>query len=304
MKKSIALVAVCATALSPIFTTPAYAADPTPSNAAIMQANCAAFVTTNYGPITPSLNSTYYSFEVDFDGVDADPVFDPATRVNDETTWTPDLTSARTLNGPDASQSTQLRRNGKSPNIFATDVRASSETWSNNSVEYNIDGTVTTTFTYQCDVTEHEWTPPTPARFTYKLKPGSPANDDCSRFDDDFDHPNYGQARGNCVVDTTIPGAPGFFTLDDLGLVGAFAPIEQTSDPETYGPFLDPNAGPHTYFDTNALGHAVVCISPGSKGGEWRAQNGYGGLGGACSTATFNGIPPGTPIPSNSLPVS
>jgi hypothetical protein len=301
MNKTFALAAACATALSPILAAPAFAqAAPSTATLTTMTNTCANLVTMNFGTTTPG-NYTYYSVVVDSDGgTDGDPVF-LGNRVNDASTWTPDETSTKTLNGADASQSTALIRNGKSPNIFATDVRASSVTWSNNSVEFDADYTITTTFEYGCDVTQHEWNPPVPGTFTYTLREGSPANDDCSRFDNDVNHPNYGSRIGNCVPTVNQPPQAGFHTENNLGVQGAFT---VTQDRIENLRMTDENAGPHTYFDTNELGHAVVCISPGSKGGEWRAQNSYGGLGGACSTAKFLSLPPGGSIPSNSLPVT
>lgn len=43
----------------------------------------------------------------------------------------------------------------------------------------------------------------------------------------------------------------------------------------------------------------VICNSPGSKGGQWRAQNGYGG--GMCNTASYLALPGRDPS-SNSIP--
>ncbi len=279
---------------------------------------CKPPATTSSSPITVrrwrALNSTFYAFEVVVDSsTDADPVYDPATRVNDEDTWMPDLTSTHTLHGPDASQSTQLVRNGKSPNIFATDVKASSETWSNNSVDYMIDGTVTTTFAYHCDVTKYEWTdpvgptPPSGANYDYEHK-DNPGQNLCDKYDGTR---YWGETHGNCVLvgvtydDEGDEGSPGFFTDVPIGPVGDFT-VDQTSESETYGPFTDLNAGSHTYYDTGALGQAVVCISPGPKGGTWRTQNMYTGVAPQlpCTTATFLSLAPNTGIPSNSLPVN
>jgi hypothetical protein len=313
MKNKIALIAACATALSPIVSSPAFAADPTATNAATMDANCAAYVHANLGSTTESADSTYFGYEVQITGAtDAAPQVVPGSRINDDTTWTPDTTSIHKLYGPDASQSTHLTRNGKSPNIFATDVKASSESWSNNSVEYTVETTVTTTFTYQCDVTKYAWTPPVAptapsgAIYDYKHKI-NPGNNDCDKYDGAV---YYGQTKGNCVLDSvtySIPGTDGeegYFTDVPLGLVGTFDTISQTSDPERGDPIVDPAAGFHRYYATDALGSAVVCNSPGSKGGTWTPQNMYTGLSPQlpCSSATFNALPGGA-IPSNSLPV-
>jgi hypothetical protein len=53
--------------------------------------------------------------------------------------------------------------------------------------------------------------------------------------------------------------------------------------------------------------YALACISPGSKGGTWRAKEYY--TGGNCSTATFNAASTVAgrtfdPIASNSLPAN
>lgn len=86
--------------------------------------------------------------------------------------------------------------------------------------------------------------------------------------------------------------------------------LQSTGNRTAIDPSLDEiSAGPDEYdhdstpYVTNVTTpnvEAVVCISPGSKGGTWKRQNGYGG---ECSTALYNSLNPGG-TPSASLPSS
>lgn len=53
-------------------------------------------------------------------------------------------------------------------------------------------------------------------------------------------------------------------------------------------PYIDPNA-------SSDSAQVVICISPGKKPGDWRAQNGYDGSLGTCSRAFYDSIPASTP---------
>jgi hypothetical protein len=190
--------------------------------------------------------------------------------------------------GVDASESTQLVRHGKSPNIFATDVRAASVTYSNSEYDFTADYETTTTFSYVCQVTQH-------ARTGSYVHNGTPGVNDCDAKTASTTNTNWGDDWGNClwIEGQSVDSAASQFNTNHT--------IDQV-DTEFDVPGHETSGGPYTFFESDALFDAVVCISPGSKGGTWRAQNNYGGLGGACSTATFNATAPGTAIPSASLP--
>lgn len=78
-------------------------------------------------------------------------------------------------------------------------------------------------------------------------------------------------------------------------------PVTATSTTVTYGTRTETIPGPWT--DPNAStvgGEVVICNSPGRNPGTWRAQNGYDGSLGQCSTAWYNtlGSTPSVSVPT------
>jgi hypothetical protein len=75
--------------------------------------------------------------------------------------------------------------------------------------------------------------------------------------------------------------------------------VDPSLDQVSAGPDqFDHNSSPYVTNVTATNVETVVCISPGSKGGTWKQQNGYGG---ACNTTLYNSLNPGG-TPSASLP--
>jgi hypothetical protein len=95
---------------------------------------------------------------------------------------------------------------------------------------------------------------------------------------------HWGHDFGNCVFVQTAPGEDAYDDPDTPAYNDPAAPVgdpeagvavnqDQTDSLggfEPNGPRVDVTA---QYF----VGKTVICISPGSKGGSWKAQNGYGG---------------------------
>ena len=196
----------------------------------------------------------------------------------------------------DASGASHLSRNGLSPNIFATDAVAHTVTYDNSTYAFTATYNITTTFSYSCDVTQH-----------IAAVPGSTGLEtegDCaSRVAQD---PELGPHVN-----------PGLYCLDlshRLTVTTPGTPAQDNADPEdsttgtvdqagtASGGDTELNGGLYTFQNQSLQVSAVVCNSPGSKAGSWRAQNSYAGAGGACSTATFMSLAPNTGIPSVSLP--
>ncbi|HEY8434961.1 MAG TPA: hypothetical protein VIK68_10170 [Sphingomicrobium sp.] len=198
----------------------------------------------------------------------------------------------------DASGATHLSRNGQSPNIFATDAVAHTVTYDNSTYDFNATYNITTTFSYACDVTQH--IPATPS--TTRLETQGECADRVAHDPDLGPHVNPGQY---CLILSnrqmiTVPGTPAQDNADPQD--SSTGTLDQAGTAS--GQDTELNGGPYTFQNQSLQVSAVVCNSPGSKGGTWRAQNGYLGLGGACSTATFLSLPPNTGIPSVSLPTS
>jgi hypothetical protein len=199
----------------------------------------------------------------------------------------------------DASGASHLSRNGNSPNIFATDAVAHTVTYDNSTYAFTATYNISTTFSYSCDVTKHV--------------AGTPAT---SRLED-FEECVTRMAQDGVANGVQVPGiyckdVNNRITINVPGTDPQTNPDAEDSTTGTAGPQAgtasggdtELNGGQYTFQNQSLPVSAVVCISPGSKGGSWKAQNLYAGLGGTCSTATFMSLPPNTGIPSVSLPTS
>jgi hypothetical protein len=140
MKKSIALVAMCATALSPIFATPAFAQVATPT--AQMQATCAATAVVN-----PDPNSTY---SATFDT--ASVTSDVGDEVISDLDVIEDIPGGQVVGVVGPTFTGILGRHGGSPNIFG-EFETVTE-YSGGSYIADVEYSQTTTFTYGCIVSK------------------------------------------------------------------------------------------------------------------------------------------------------
>ncbi len=227
-----------------------------------------------------------------------------ADRVIDQDSWAPSVGATANYNDIDASASSKLYRNGKSPNLFVKDALAGTVTWSANSYDFTGNYNITTTFEFTCHVTEH----------VAAVLPVYESENECvARVKVDGSIPSsYNKGFGAWCNEQTPDHSGNYDNRlklvdgvdahdnDDTGL-DTTATIDQAGTALLAG--HEDFGGVHTYTNQAVPVQTVVCISPGSKGGTWTAKNLYAGLGGTCSTATFNATAPGTIIPSASLPV-
>lgn len=150
MKKTIALVAICATALSPVFVTPAFAAIAVPT--AELEALCAGTTIVN-----PDPNSTYRAtLNSNVQTVTGPEYVKSVNTITDIPGGMLISTSAPTFTG-------NLGRHGGSPNIFGEFKTLS--TFSGGTLIQDVTYAQDTTFTYGCIVTKttkggNQTTPP------------------------------------------------------------------------------------------------------------------------------------------------
>jgi hypothetical protein len=201
----------------------------------------------------------------------------------------------------DASGASHLSRNGLSPNIFATDAVAHTVTYSNSTYDFTGTFNITTTFSFSCDVTEHI---PAVAPSTRTETEGECASRIATSDDPALKPPAINPGL-YCMdpdhrLTITVPGTPAQDNADPQD--STTGTVDQAGT--ALGQDTELNGGPFTFNNQSLQVSAVVCISPGSKGGAWKPQNGYLGGGGTCSTATFLALPPTGSIPSVSLPSS
>jgi hypothetical protein len=93
-------------------------------------------------------------------------------------------------------------------------------------------------------------------------------------------NPHWGEDIGACVWTQTAPAQPAYDDPaynDEPALVGneAGVPVNQDQTDNLNG--IEDHGGPVQVTGDYHVGQPVICISPGSKGGSWRTQNGYGG---------------------------
>lgn len=293
--KIIAAIALCGSSLSPLLSVPAFAATPTAATDTAMDTQCAADL------LAAGAGDPDFVVEtVVGNDTAAAPVEVAGSGVQEN--WAP-AGYIVSVSGVSAAGSTALTRNGKSPNIFVTDAKASSVTWSNSTYDYTANYTVTTTFQYECKITEtvhhHDLvTPAVPGHHVWAGPAGANPNQGaCDAYDAAGNF--QGENQGQC---DWVDGTPAVYNDYDTETVTNVAhSIDEVGDP--YSDTTEGlSGGQHTFYDQNEPVAAVVCISPGKVPGTWRAQNGYDGTGvKACSTTLFNSLPGGT-IPSASLP--
>lgn len=292
MKKSIALVAMCATALSPVISTATHAAiteTPVADEAGTitlgkMQTACNLIASTNYsGP------DKYTAVAVP--STDAPALVDgPTERTGTRTNFTNVVLIG--VSYSNFSISDGPFRVGGSVNMFG-DLTAGQKNWTGSTYDYQAIADSTFDFGFDCDILRAEYIAPI-------TKPGgvydNPGRGDCNGFTPDKDF--WGEDQGACIFKpdgTTISvgaasyGEPEFFETVDGGAV------PQPQDDLLAG---HEAAGPADFATGNfPQGQVVICISPstttkrGSPGG-WVAKNYYGGgdlngTGIGCNATTF-----------------
>jgi hypothetical protein len=98
-------------------------------------------------------------------------------------------------------------------------------------------------------------------------------------------NPHWGTNIGNCIWTQTAPGEDAYTDpayddpayWDDATVIGNEAGTAVNQDQSDNLAGFEDHGGRVDVTGEYFVGKAVICISPGSKGGSWRAQNGYNG---------------------------
>lgn len=199
----------------------------------------------------------------------------------------------------DASAATNLVRNGKSPNIFATDAVAHTVTYSNTTYDYDGLFNISTTFEYNCAVTQHIPASQGPDEVETEGQCASRvAQDDAIKALEDYTNPGLW-----CLILSHRLSVPGDIIeasdprRTDLDADGTVVQAGTAHDTRT-----EENGGQATLNNQSLPVAAVVCISPTKNPGTWRTANLYSNAP-VCSRELFDSLAPYTIIPSASLPL-
>jgi hypothetical protein len=175
-------------------------------------------------------------------------------------------------------------RIGGSVNMFG-DQWATAGYYPDSTYNYTADFTSTFSYAFSCDIYDavyhaavhHDATPPE-GYYTNNGTHPSEGEGSCQGLSPA--NPNWGHDLGNCIWTQTAPGQPAYddpayndeavFVVNEAG-----TPINQDQT-DNLSAFED-HGGPVQVTGEYHVGQVVICISPGSKGGSWRTQNGYGG---------------------------
>jgi hypothetical protein len=305
------IAALCASSLSPMVATSAYAVPANGTTTAGMITTCAALIPNAGAVLNVDGSLVWSSAVVNVVEAEGAPVVTdtevPGTRVP---SGTPTYGGVSITGDP--------FRIGGSVNMFGDQV-ATTRTYPGSSYEYDRITSVTTNYSFGCELTEKTefYTDPViiPGRpvqgfYTNPSEPsgggegsgtphggGTGGNESCSGFD--FEHEKWGQNIGACIFTKTgdaIPGSttPGFWTRGpDVVVVYSGQAASQTDGTTEYGlTGFDPT--PVTQMGNWFVGKVVVCISPsktvkGGVPGAWQNHNGYTGT--KCNTTWFNMAP-------------
>jgi hypothetical protein len=314
---------------TPMMMTPAYASVTTGPSAASgdtltsIDAICAAHLA-SLGGGTLHDNSPVYTVAAEVTGSTAgDPTeVDGSRQIIEGSqfgTGTPVL-SGFSING-------QPYRIGGSVNMFGNQY-ASRKDWSASEYDFNADFETVTTFTYNCNVTEHTEITIDGEFIEGALIPGHPVeghywnNGTTSDNDDNITpghggggttgdhgscqginntHPSWGEDFGNCFFVKTGDAVEDSHE-PDVQLPDTYEPGPDADRPDLslLGQTIDQtdtanlqdheSAGPAIYeLGSFYNAQVVICISPKKLPGTWQTQNGYTGTN--CNTAYFNVAP-------------
>lgn len=211
----------------------------------------------------------------------------------------------------------RIGRNGGSPNLFADDAVARTVVYSNSTYQTLDSYAGTVNYNYHCTPTERVTTtgPAVTRMETQSECVERVRNDEALQATPEFIA--YGSDQGNAFgaycqdhrINITVPGeeataeAPNYQLSKGYPWAGEGAVTRDITGTDTG---MEMNGGQHSFDNQNLRVTAVVCNSPGSKGGTWTPQNGYSGMN--CNSTFFStarqvsGNNFGPYIPSNSLP--
>jgi hypothetical protein len=293
MKKSIALVAMCATAFSPILTTAAHAAlielpsaDPlSEATLAKMQTACNLIAAGYPGP-------NKWSAVAQPTG-DANLVEGPTERAGTRTNLTNVMlvgvsySNFSITDGP--------YRVGGSVNMFG-DLTASNKSWTGSTFDYEAIADSVFAFGYGCDIYRANYNEPETKPGGFYTNPQPNGLGDCQGIRPS--NPNWGDDIGACIFTPSGPPVPvGPGTYDDPVFVSTVAGGTEDQDQDDLLAGHEDNGPGGSATGIFPQGQTVICISPSTttkKGvpGAWVAKNYYdggdlNGTGTGCNTTTF-----------------
>lgn len=185
-------------------------------------------------------------------------------------------------------------KNGGSVNLFG-DQWSTAGYYPDSTYNYTADFTSTFAHAFSCDISDAVYHPAVfhPAVFHpavppqgFYTNPGTnPSANEGSCQGLSPDNPHWGTSFGACIWNETAPGEPSYtdpaytdpayndepvFVDNEAGVPVNQDQTDNLSAFEDHGGIVQVTGDFH-------VGQPVICISPGSKGGSWRTQNGYGG---------------------------
>ena len=175
-------------------------------------------------------------------------------------------------------------KNGGSVNMFG-DQWSTAGYYPDSTFNYAANFTSTFAYFFSCNMNEAVYHPAvdhpaTPAE-GYYTNPGTiPSGGEGSCQGVGPDNPHWGASFGACEWHQTAPAQdaytdpayndPPTFVTNEPGI-----PVNQNQTDNLNG--FEDHGGIVQVTGEYHVGQPVICISPGSKGGSWRVQNGYGG---------------------------
>ena len=291
--KLVAMAAMITSAMVPItIATPAYAAVPTTWD---MQSVCNALIT--------GMDAQTYHVILTAGSVDQGAVERVPGSWTQDVNPHPDLTAIPTPVGAFSFEGS-VGKIGQSPNLFSK-IYYSQASYPK-LVDVQEDQQRIDTYNFSCQVQHYEVVgqheegdpevPAVPAE-GYYTNPQENSHGDCHGISPT--NPHWGEDIGACEWTETKPGEPAIpattHMVDDWGWVDVDgAALESLTDTVHLGWATiltdDPRPleAPIVVGGYYPAGTVVVCNSPGSKGGAWRAQNGYGGAN--CNTTYYKAL--------------
>lgn len=322
MRKIFTAAVMCATALSPIGITPAFAVTPSSTTATTMESTCTSDLGGNATVLLHDGTPAFSTMVENTGSVDGTPIEVADSRVETADT----RFGTGTVTFTDLAISGRPYRTGGSVNLFGDQV-ATHKNFSNSEYDFTADYSTLTTFSYACHVSQETeefhpavHIPGRPALGFYIVDPeliDTPQYNAqlqaCNAFNaqapvaPDYKAPGFwGRSpQGNCVFQQTDPAIDPvdeleYYTpgptlarpdLDTIHMVDETNIAEDVMGHEV-------NGGPFTLTGNFLAAQVVICISPKKLPGIWTTQNGYSGedlVGPAagCNTPYFKVAPYG-----------
>jgi hypothetical protein len=324
-RKLIGAVAMCATALSsmgssPAFATPGVASSASSETETAMANQCSVDLGSAVNTSATTHDGTPVWSTVVAPGSSSAAAATENGGTRDETPGSRFGTGGATYTN--LSIGTDPYRIGGSVNMFGDQV-ATQKNWSGSEYDFTADYNTVTTFSYACNVselTEHYVAPtgdhgsPVQGYFAPRddndgMHQGQGGGDHAgdNGGGNEGDHTNacnmyndhgptwsqWGEDQGNCMFVVTAPAVPdtyveGYWVNDgtvDHPELTTTHTVDQT-DTDYDVAGHEVNGGPWSQQGSWFAAQVVICISPGKKGGTWTTQNGY--TGSKCTTTYFN----------------